>query len=152
MVKCPKWSKAVQDTIKKIENSNAGKAGWQYMGHSTKSLDENKLNFNVKEELKEKLKKLCKLHRIKSIEEQNPKLWNRFIQFMKDARDFMTHPKPDPKEFHDKMNAILLNNNTGEHVNIAIEILKYYYTETKARLPEWIDKNSLLGFPGINVL
>lgn len=141
-----------QDTVKKIESSGAGKAGWRYMGHSSESLGENKLDFNAKEDLKEKIKKLCVLYKIKTICDSNPELWGKFNQLLKDARHFIIHPKPEPDEFQENINKILSNHNTGEYVNIASEILEYYYTGTQKNPPEWLKKNSLLDFSGINVV
>ena len=103
-------------------------------------------------ELKEKVKNLCEYFKLEPISKQDPKLWDDFNQLLKDTRHFFVHPKPFPKEFQEYMSKILGEHKPITYIRIAEDILKYFYQGMKYEIPNWLQKNELFKFKGIEVI
>lgn len=110
---------------------------------------EHKNYFN---KVKVKIKDLCKYFKLKQICEQNPKLWNDFDQLLEDTRIFFVHPKPSPEEFQEYVSKIFNEHKPITYVRTSEEILKYFYQGMKYEIPNWLQKNELFKFKGIEVI
>ena len=62
------------------------------------------------------------------------------------------HPFPDPTEFPKMMDTVLKDTKGGEYVQIAQNIIKHFYKETGAQMPEWVEKNTLFSIKGFKYL
>jgi len=107
---------------------------------------------NYFSELKEKIKDLCKYFKLDTISKQNQNLWDDFSQLLTDTRHFFVHPKPFPEEFQKYMKKILGKQLPIIYVKTAEEILKYFYKNTKRKIPTWLQQNELFKFKGIEIL
>jgi len=92
-------------------------------------------------ELKEGLKELCLALNIKKINEANPELWNDLLNVVKQTRDYLVHPKPDPAEFQQIAGEMIAKRNFNFPVSTAENVIGYFYDHCLGNRPDWIREN-----------
>lgn len=103
-------------------------------------------------ELGERIKTLCNVLAIAPPHEADPQLWQDFKQLLEVSRHFVIHPYPDPDYFQANMQRILTETKAGKYTDTARDLIGYLYDATHRPRPEWLSKNTLLRFRGIDVL
>jgi hypothetical protein len=102
--------------------------------------------------LDKRIKVICESLKIHKIHDVDAKLWQKFLELLKKARDFLVHPFPDPTKFQDMMKTLLIEKKIGEYIQIAQEIIKHFYKETGKKVPDWVEKNTLFLSKGYEYL
>ena len=128
---------------------------WGFKNQEYKKYFENEINFEgllEKVDLREKLKVLASVCNISPLHESEPILWNQLCQTVEDMRHFIIHPKPYPNIFQEKMNSIMVRYKLNQYFKIAEEVIRYFYTNTNATIPDWLNKNTLFRFLNSNDL
>ena len=98
------------------------------------------LNGDLKD-LKECLKALCRHCTIPYIHEEKPTEWNQLLSVLKDVRDYMVHPNPDPQAFHDTVTKAGADRTWDFAPGVAQAIISYFYEATHRPVPEWLRSN-----------
>jgi len=122
---------------------------YQKYGHYDKFEELKKTDLR---DLDTRIKVLCEAFEIRKIHEVNVRLWQQFKGLLKQARHFLVHPFPDPTKFPKMMDTLLRDTKGGEYVQIAQDIIKHFYKETRAEMPEWVEKNTLFSIGGFEYL
>ncbi len=104
------------------------------------------------QELKERIKVVCRALKIEPLHTSNPNLWRRFNQLLVPARMFLTHPIMNNEEMNAIAQSILIRNPLREWADIAVEVIRYMHTGRENELPDWINDNTLLSFPLIDLI
>ena len=73
------------------------------------------------QELKERIKVVCRALEIDPIHEANPELWRRFNQLLVPARMFLTHPIQKNDDMNEIAQSILIRNPLREWADIAVD-------------------------------
>ncbi len=110
-----------------------------------------KTNKKVKE-LGERIKTLCELLSYQKPHEANPRLWQEFKELNEISRHFLVHPYPSDQFFNENLRRIGLETPTEKYVNIAQEILLHFHKQGGLKPPDWLKKNTLVGFEGVRFL
>ncbi|MBC8402377.1 MAG: hypothetical protein H8E14_12885 [Candidatus Marinimicrobia bacterium] len=92
-------------------------------------------------DLGDRIKLLCRSFQINQIYDTEPSLWQAFKDLHKNARHFLIHPFPNPKEMNEIMTR-LFNTQTGTYVAIAGSIITHFYKERGEEEPGWIYNNT----------
>lgn len=100
-------------------------------------------------ELKEKIKSVCLAYSTPQIYEEKPRLWQDFCGVLKPARDFLVHAAPEPSIFEPHMQRILEETTAGKYVQIATDIIGYFYEQCGLERPSWLSENELIQFRAI---
>lgn len=103
-------------------------------------------------DIDKRIKVICEAFKIRKIHDADTRLWQEFKGLLEKARHFLVHPFPDPTKFQDMMKTLLWEKKPGEYVQIAQNIIKHFYMETKQEVPEWVEKNTLFSSKGFNYL
>lgn len=103
-------------------------------------------------DLAKRIKVVCKEFNIRQIYEVNNKLWQEFIGLLGKVRHYFIHPYPDPTKFEEMMKTILLEQKGGKYLQIAQDIIKHFYVETKRDIPKWVEQNLLFTIKGFEYL
>ena len=90
-----------------------------------------------------KLSMLASLYNVSQLQQKKPELWGQLCEFVKTARDFIIHPKPDPVVFQEKMSKIMEKYTFGHSSSIAEAVMKYYYDEAGGEPPSWLKHNEI---------
>jgi hypothetical protein len=127
------------------------KAGWRwgFKNPEYKKYFENEISFGgliEKGDLKEKLKVLASVCGISPLHEKQSNLWSQLCQIVEDIRHFIIHPKPYPDAFQETMNRIMKEYKLNKYFQIAENVMKYFYEETNATIPNWLSQNTLFRF------
>lgn len=100
-------------------------------------------------ELKEKIKSVCSAHSIPQVYEEKPQLWQDFCDILKPARDFLVHAVPEPGIFEPHMQRILEETRAGKYVQIATDMIEYFYEQHDREPPSWLSENQLIQFQAV---
>lgn len=102
-----------------------------------------KLKDTELKELKERIKVLCDSYQIPRIDTTNPKLWQDFNGLLKEARNFIIHPFPDPKKFQECMEIVLEKHGLRKWAKIAEGIISHFFININKnkKLPSWLTQN-----------
>ncbi len=102
--------------------------------------------------LKKRIKEVCKARKIKNIYDVDNGLWADFLHLVERARHFLIHPYPDPKEFAENMDKLLIENELKLYPQIAEKIIKHFYDQLNETPPEWLEQNKLFKFNKMEIL
>ena len=106
---------------------------------NAKNLD-HLLNSDLKE-IKELLKTICYFHNIKPINDEEPDLWNEFMQVVKVTRDFFSHPIPDEHKFDKIVGEVFAKRSWRYASSVAENIISYFYKKKNLEVPDWVKEN-----------
>ena len=102
--------------------------------------------------LSERIKTVCQILDIKPPHEGAPKVWQDFIHLVEVSRHFVIHPTPDPEYFQEHMERIMTETKAGKYADTARDIIGNLYDASGESRPEWLTKNTLLKFRGVDLL
>lgn len=91
-------------------------------------------------EMKKALKELASQSEIKPLHEGEPKLWRKLNELIKGYRDYFIHPNPE--NFHSHLEEVG-RLEWGLPSETATGIIRYFYKEKGAPIPNWLDKARL---------
>lgn len=111
-----------------------------------------KLKETYLRDLAKRIKVVCKELKIRQIYKVNNKLWQEFRGLLEKVRHYFIHPFPDPSKFDKMMRTILMEQKAGKYVQIAQDIIKHFYNETRKDIPKWVDNNLLFTITGFEYL
>lgn len=104
------------------------------------------------QELGERIKTLCELLNCQKPHEVNHRLWREFKELNEVSRHFLVHPYPEDQFFDENVRRIGLETPTEKYVNIAQELLLYFHEQSGLKLPNWLNRNTLVRFGGVRFL
>jgi hypothetical protein len=64
----------------------------------------------------------------------------------------LVHPTPEPGHFQGVMKRILHEFPTGRYPDLANALIGFFYDQARTERPEWLSRNTLIRFRGIDVL
>ena len=102
--------------------------------------------------LGDRIKIICKTREIPQLHESDKETWEFFKKIEKVYRHYLIHIYPDNTKFHDLVNDILTKNELGDYLKTVQKIISHFYTQEKLDQMEWLDKNTLYKFSGIEYL
>src|SRR3990172_5642559 len=94
---------------------------------------------NKLKDLKSAINELCCQLKIQPVHAKEPNLWRQLNEVLKKTRDFFVHPNPD--EFNAFMKIAGEQNAWAFPSNVASGIIRYFYEQTGANIPDWLQKN-----------
>jgi len=103
-------------------------------------------------ELGERIKTVCDILGYRKPHEAIPTVWQDFKELIEVSRHFFVHPHPGKEHFQNNVERIFMQTQTKRYVHVAEELLKYLYQSGGKTPPDWLDRNRLLNFKGINIL
>jgi len=103
-------------------------------------------------ELGDRIKTLCQILAISPPHDGAPKLWEDFKRLLEVSRHFVIHPYPDPAYFQENMQRISTETKAGKFVDTARDLIGYLHDATHRPRPDWLAKNTLIRFRGVDVL
>ena len=94
--------------------------------------------------MKEKMKVLCKEFNFPQIYDNEPKLWQEFLELIEKTRDFLIHPHPE-EDLIQKYCKQLVNTEKPfiTFPEVAAGIIKYFYNSSNSKPPSYLEKNEL---------
>lgn len=92
-------------------------------------------------DLKKRIKVLCDNYEVRHIHKSKPKLWRDFNELLKEARNFTSHPFPDPAKFQEYMKTIQEEHELGKWAKIAEEVISHFFESKNKDLPNWLSRN-----------
>lgn len=102
--------------------------------------------------LGERIKTLCKILGYQKPHDAVPQVWQDFKELVEVSRHFFVHPHPGKEHFQNHVGKIFKKTEAGKYAHVAEELLKYFYRCSRKTPPDWLDRNGLLQFRGIDVL
>lgn len=103
-------------------------------------------------ELGSRVSALCDILAIRRLHDANPQLWQKFNDVVEQSRHCLVHITPSPERFRPLMKRIMEGTRSGEYYEVAQEMIGYFLAETGTEEPEWLKRNTLLDFRGVDVL
>lgn len=103
-------------------------------------------------DLGERIKVLCEIKGYRKPHEAIPRQWQQFKELAEASRHFLVHPTPDPVHFQRVMKRVLHELPTGRYPDLAVAMIGFFYDESRTEKPEWLSRNTLIRFRGIDVL
>lgn len=97
-----------------------------------------------------KIKILCDCLDIRRPSEADSVNWNRFKQITEAMRHFIIHP--DPESFGEKCSKMMEGIRAGTYVAVAQNIIRHFYVEVGARVPEWVENPMYFKCRGFELL
>jgi hypothetical protein len=102
--------------------------------------------------LGERIKTLCGILGYQKPHDAIPNVWQDFKELVEVSRYFFVHPHPGKEHFQNHMGRIFTNSQAGKYAHVAEGLLKYLYRCSGKNPPDWLDRNRLLQFRGIDIL
>lgn len=95
---------------------------------------------------------ICRLLGFRKPCDADPALWNNFKSLTEKARHFLVHPFPEKDFFNKHMKQIAAEIKGGLYVQTASGIIGHLYKEAGLPAPDYLEKNTLFRFRGVEVL
>lgn len=102
--------------------------------------------------LGERIKTLCGILGYQKPHDAIPNVWQDFKELVEASRHFFVHQHPGKEHFQNHVGRIFTKTQAGKYVHVAEELLKYLYRCSRKTPPNWLDRNGLLQFRGIDIL
>lgn len=103
-------------------------------------------------DLGERIKVLCEIKGYRKPHEAIPTQWQQFKELAEASRHFLVHPTPEPVHFQGVMKRVLHELPTGRYPDLAVALIAFFYDQARTERPEWLSRNTLIRFRGIDVL
>lgn len=102
--------------------------------------------------LGDRIKIICKTREIAQIHESDKETWDFFKRMEKEYRHFLIHIYPDNVKIRNLVIDILLKNELGIYFKTVQNLISHFYNQQANNPPDWLAKNTLFNFSGINYL
>ena len=102
--------------------------------------------------LGDRIKIICKTREIAQIHEIDKETWDFFKRMEKEYRHFLIHIYPDNVKFRDLVIDILFKNELRIYFETVQNVISHFYSQQGNNPPEWLAKNTLFKFSGIDYL
>lgn len=103
-------------------------------------------------ELPARLRTICRLLAYPQPHVAIPSTWQRLNDLVEASRHFVVHPYPDAEYFNKNMQRMMTETTAGSYVKVVEEIISFLYTNSGKPAPNWVRKNELLRFQGIDLI
>jgi len=113
---------------------------------------ENLKNNNKFRELGDRIKTLCDVFGFEKPHNKIPKVWQDFKDLSEISRHFFIHLYPGGPHFQNNAQRIFERTESGKYFRVAEDLLRFFYKESGRQPPEWVSKNTLIKFRGIDLL
>ncbi|MBI5019939.1 MAG: hypothetical protein HZB59_00730 [Ignavibacteriales bacterium] len=102
-------------------------------------------------DLTERIKQICKAHKIPSIASEKKELWAKLLE-LENARHRIIHPVPKDVEFNELAQRLFSEKPYTEYPQVAVDVISYFYDIFKTAKPEFLQANKLFKISGIEIL
>lgn len=102
--------------------------------------------------LGDRIKIICRTREIPQVHDSDKEIWDFFKKMEKIYRHYLIHIYPDNNKFYELVKEILLKNELDKYFETVQNIISHFYNQQDENPPEWLKKNTLYKFSGIDYL